>query len=158
MHANRVVLAATKPIGIAWVGHDKIEGAICGGIEIRQCARRRSGLGVVKRLQNQLAATALAGQGPEAVVTIHDRGDQSVIVDPEPTSTRLQIESGHHVRAVGPVSPRRAARPRLHLVAIGGDQNRPSMTRTTQNDEGTQRLSLQVRREITRAAPMRGVI
>jgi hypothetical protein len=38
------------------------------------------------------------------------------------------------------MSARRAARPCAHLVAIGRDQDRPGMTRTAQNDEGTHEL------------------
>jgi hypothetical protein len=98
---------------------------------------------MVERFQDQLATTALSGQGPETAVPIHHRGDQTMIVDPEPAPARLEIEPADDIRAIRPVACRRTARPRPHLVAIGGDQNRPRMIGATQDDEGTHGFRLQ---------------
>ena len=107
------------------IGDDQVERPVGVGIEVGERSGRRGGIGVVERLEHQLAARALAGGRAERADPIQHPGDHAMVVDAEPAAAGLQVQAGNHVGAIRPVPAGRARRAARQLVAVGGDQERP---------------------------------
>src|SRR5207244_8506982 len=87
------------------------------------------------RLDNPLAARAQPVGGPERAARVADRGGATPIVAPEPGAAGEQVETGHDLGPVGPVTARRLGRPVDHLVAVGADDDRPPMLGPAQDHQ-----------------------
>src|SRR3546814_1516488 len=57
------------------------------------------------------------------------------------------VEAGHHLRPVGPVAARRRPGAADHLIAVGGEDHRPAVVGTAQDDQGAHDVSGSVRSE-----------
>ena len=133
--AARAAFAA-QPVAAIAVGQQHIEGPVGGGVEIGQRFRRQRRIGMVQRIQHQLAPAALAGGRAQCADPVQDRRRHAMIVEAEPASARQHVEPGCHVRPVFPVPGRRLPGPAGHLVPVGGDQDRPVMAGTMQQNDG----------------------
>src|SRR5262249_36672856 len=83
---------------------------------------------------HQLAPAALAHGRSQALGSVHDPGDEAVIVEAKPASTRLLVKPGDNPGPVGPMASRRQPGPPAHLVAIGAEDDRPVMAREEEDD------------------------
>ena len=117
------------------VGHDKVEAAIGLWVHLGQGARGLPGLGMIQRLQHQLAPAALSRHRPQRAVAVEHGGGQTVLVDPQPTAARQAVAPGHHLGPVFPVARGGVPGAVLHLVAVRAQQERPVVTRTAEDDE-----------------------
>ena len=84
MQFNPGAPGVTQPEGIALVGDDQVEGAIGCWIEIGEGFGGGGGIGMVERLENQLAALPQPRRRSERTVPVEDSGGDAPIVDPEP--------------------------------------------------------------------------
>ena len=116
-----------QPERVAVVGDDQVEGAIGGGVEMRQRLGGGDRIGVVERLEHQFAARALTGRGPSEPCRFSTAAatPQSLIPSHEPPAK--QVEPGDDFGPVGPMAAGRQGGAVDHLVAVGPDQHRPAM-------------------------------
>ena len=126
---------------MAVVCDDQIEGAIGFGIEIRERPGGSGGIGVVERLEHELAPRTPVGGRPERAVAVEHRGDDAPVVDPEPRPAGKDVAPGDQLRAVRPMPAGRLGGTVDHLVAIGADQHRPAMARTAKDHQGAHSAS-----------------
>jgi hypothetical protein len=59
-----------------------------------------------------------------------------MVVQAEPGAAGLPVQAGDDLGPVRPVAPRRQPRPDDHLVAVGGEDDRPVVARAAQDDGG----------------------
>jgi hypothetical protein len=129
------MLARGQPPGAAIVGQHQVKGAVGAGVEVSQRHRGRARVGMVQRVEHQLAAGALARRRAQRAGAVQDRGDDTVVVAGQPASPRFEIDAADHLVAVRPVTGRRFPEPSGHLVAVGGQQERPVMPGPAQDYE-----------------------
>src|SRR3546814_8067476 len=67
-------LAVAQRIGVAVIGQRQVEAAVSPGVQFGEGLGRGQGVGMVERLQHQLAAAALAGGGAQAAAAVQDGG------------------------------------------------------------------------------------
>src|ERR1700730_9966985 len=125
----------TQPEGITLIGDDQVKGAIGCGIEMRESLGGSGRIGMVERLEHQLAARTLTGRRAQRAVPVEYGGGDAPIVDPEPRPAGEPVEPRHDLRPVRPMTTRRLPWPIDHLVAIGADQHRPAVARPAQDHQ-----------------------
>jgi hypothetical protein len=90
---------------------------------------------MVQGVEHQLAPRALSRRRAQRADTIQDRRHHAVIVAGQPASPRFKIDAADELLAVGSVMGRRLPGTARHLVAIGGQQDRPVMPGPAQDCE-----------------------
>ena len=135
------VTGEAEPKRIAIVGEHEIERAISLAVDVGQGVRRGLGIGVIERLEDQLAARPLARRRPERPRSVEDTGQYAVIVEPEPGAAGLEVLAGNDVAAVGPMAVRRQPRPINHFIAVGTNDDRPVMIGASEENQGAHGLA-----------------
>ena len=109
---------------------------VLSGIQFRHGRARRLGAWRCESHQRQLSPASLAGRGAEAPGAVEHGSDHPMPVHAHPGPAPGAVPSCHDAGPLRPVSSRGVPGPVQHLVAVGGEDERPGMSGTDQQDDG----------------------